>query len=82
MDEELYDEFGNYIGPQIEESEESSEHDHSEPENDEPKLEHEKMEVDEVHDFYEPGMEIVLHEDKQYYPTAEKVFGKDVQTLV
>jgi len=24
----------------------------------------------------------VLHEDKQYYPDADKIFGKDVETLV
>jgi len=39
------------------------------------------MEVDEPV-YFDPGREIVLHEDKQYYPTAAKVFGKDVQTLV
>lgn len=26
--------------------------------------------------------QIVLHEDKQYYPSAEEVYGKDVETLV
>lgn len=26
--------------------------------------------------------EIVLHEDKQYYPDAEQVYGKGVETLV
>lgn len=24
----------------------------------------------------------MLHEDKQYYPDAEKVYGKDVEALV
>lgn len=24
----------------------------------------------------------MLHEDKQYYPSAEEVYGKDVETLV
>lgn len=28
------------------------------------------------------GMDIVLHEDKKYYPTAEEVFGKDTEVLV
>ena len=37
------------------------------------------MEVDEQNsDYFDPGREMVLHEDKQYYPAAEKVFGKDV----
>ena len=25
---------------------------------------------------------VVLHEDKQYYPTAEQVYGPDVETIV
>jgi len=25
---------------------------------------------------------VVLHEDKQYYPTAEEVYGPDVETMV
>jgi U5 small nuclear ribonucleoprotein component len=29
-----------------------------------------------------PGMEVVLHEDKKYYPTAEEVYGPEVETLV
>ena len=77
MEEELYDEFGNYIGPEIDAESERSEED---GENNEAS-EEEKMEVDEA-EYFDPGREIVLHEDKQYYTTAEKVFGKDVQTLV
>ena len=30
----------------------------------------------------EPTNEIVLHEDKKYYPTAEEVYGKGTETLV
>jgi U5 small nuclear ribonucleoprotein component len=26
--------------------------------------------------------QIVLHEDKKYYPNAEEVYGEDVETLV
>ncbi len=29
-----------------------------------------------------PSNAIVLHEDKQYYPTAQQVYGADVETLV
>ena len=39
------------------------------------------MHVDSEEDYAE-GHEIVLHEDKQYYPDPEKIFGKDVETLV
>lgn len=28
------------------------------------------------------GMEVVLHEDKKYYPTAEEVYGPEVETIV
>ena len=27
-------------------------------------------------------MQVVLHEDKKYYPTAEEVYGPDVETIV
>ena len=27
-------------------------------------------------------MEVVLHEDKKYYPTAEEVYGPEVETIV
>lgn len=27
-------------------------------------------------------MEVVLHEDKRYYPTSVEVFGPDVETIV
>lgn len=33
-------------------------------------------------DDYEPQDQIVLHEDKKYYPTAEEVYGKETETLV
>jgi hypothetical protein len=27
-------------------------------------------------------MAVVLHEDKKYYPTAEEIYGAEVETLV
>ena len=27
-------------------------------------------------------MQVVLHEDKKYYPTAEEVYGPEVETIV
>lgn len=33
-------------------------------------------------DAGEPGSQIVLHEDKKYYPTAEETFGAETETLV
>ena len=43
------------------------------------------MEVDEGNedeDYFAHGQQIVLHEDKQYYPDADRVFGQDVEALV
>lgn len=28
------------------------------------------------------GLDIVLHEDKKYYPSAEEVYGRDTEVLV
>ena len=36
------------------------------------------MEVDEDG----PSNAVILHEDKQYYPTAQQVYGEDVETMV
>ena len=33
-------------------------------------------------EYAKRGEQIVLHEDKQYYPDPEKIFGKDVENLV
>ena len=30
----------------------------------------------------EAGMQVVLHEDKKYYPTAEETFGEGTEALV
>lgn len=78
MDENLYDEFGNYIGPEISEDEEEEE-------------EQWKEEMEEEREEPQPtGMEIVdtsaetqivLNEDKKYYPSAEEVYP-DAETLV
>jgi len=40
------------------------------------------MAQDDDEHFYKQGNEIILHEDKQYYTDAEKVFGKGVRILV
>lgn len=33
-------------------------------------------------DYYERGGQVVLHEDKQYYPEAAKVYGAGVEAMV
>ncbi|XP_065897032.1 116 kDa U5 small nuclear ribonucleoprotein component-like [Dysidea avara] len=80
MDTELYDEFGNYIGPELEsdESDEGEDQDRDEMQDDDEQGTAEAMDD-------EPGdssMAVVLHEDKKYYPTAEEVYGPEVETIV
>ena len=78
MDPDLYDEFGNYVGPDLQSEDDSS----SEEEKDED--EEEPMQDEDERDEDEPSaqsMAIVLHEDKKYYPTPGEVFGPDVETI-
>ncbi|KAI9842376.1 MAG: hypothetical protein M1837_007296 [Sclerophora amabilis] len=84
--DDLYDEFGNFIG-EAEESEEESQHGAADADayiNDE-ELEsnaeindQQLMELDDEG----PSNAVILHEDKQYYPTAQQVYGADVETMV
>ncbi|KAI0383439.1 P-loop containing nucleoside triphosphate hydrolase protein [Hypomontagnella monticulosa] len=84
--DDLYDEFGNFIGEDAEASEEESQHgvdagaylDDDYPEEAPEATGQELMEVDEDG----PSNAVILHEDKQYYPTAQQVYGADVETLV
>lgn len=77
--------FGNFIG-EAEESEEESQHGATgdayvnEDEADEEDVSNDQalMEIDEDG----PSNAVVLHEDKQYYPTAQQVYGPGVETMV
>lgn len=77
--------FGNFIG-EAEESEEESQHgatgnayvDGDEAEEDGVPNDQALMEIDEDG----PSNAVVLHEDKQYYPTAQQVYGPGVETMV
>ncbi|PFH49056.1 hypothetical protein AMATHDRAFT_63987 [Amanita thiersii Skay4041] len=97
---EDYDEFGNYIGADLESDEEEEEEmqQHTflrqqqerqqqregavplegyDEEPAEPPADNALMEIDEpIHNA------VVLHEDKQYYPSAQDVYGADVETMV
>ena len=88
----LYDEFGNYIGPELEsddDSEASEEpndfDDQSMPNGDREGMDDDadEMALAEIDDG-DGGQStaIVLHEDKKYYPTASEVYGPEVETLV
>lgn len=90
MDEDLYDEFGNYIGAEID----------SEDDLDDATVGvstaafgrdledsaingQDLMQIDSAADgVASENNQIVLHEDKRYYPSALQVYGDDVETLV
>lgn len=82
MDADLYDEFGNYIGPELEsDDEDDDELQDREPEGRDYDDDADAME-DGTEDMENNTMSIVLHEDKRYYPSAAEVFGPDVETIV
>ncbi|CAN1810135.1 110 kDa U5 small nuclear ribonucleoprotein component CLO [Linum perenne] len=92
MDDNLYDEFGNYIGPEIESDHESDEEEEDEGLPDQPHEDEAASDDDEARHASNGWLtasgdvdmdnQIVLAEDKKYYPTAEEVYGEDVETLV
>lgn len=89
MDGDLYDEFGNYIGPDLESDEEednlygsefaSARRDEDQDEDRDDRNEDQDHEMNE-----DEGVSnaVVLHEDKKYYPSAVEVYGPDVETIV
>ncbi|CEG40323.1 116 kda u5 small nuclear ribonucleoprotein component-like [Plasmopara halstedii] len=85
MEESLYDEFGNYIGPELHSSEdESSSTSDSNPASDnesEEAVNEAEHQVNALALHNEEDNAIVLHEDKQYYPDASEVYG-DAEMLV
>lgn len=96
MDASNYDEFGNYIGPALSDDDDSEDDD--DDDDDELSLENDEDEDDDADDSDGSRMDavdtavgdgagpsnqqIVLHEDKKYYPTADEVYGDGVETLV
>jgi len=81
MEEQLYDEFGNYIGPELEDEEEQKEWMDYERQQQPPE---EEMSPQAPPQEQDTSMSIVpqvahasamiLHEDKKYYPSAEEVY--------
>ncbi|KAL1311629.1 hypothetical protein AAFC00_001739 [Neodothiora populina] len=85
--DDLYDEFGNFIG----EPEESEQEEEIEDQATGDAYLYDDEEADQVDDQQlmevdgdDPGPSnaVVLHEDKQYYPTANQVYGEHVETMV
>ena len=91
MDPDLYDEFGNYVGPDLEsesdgDSSASSQAgggvgDQNDLDGDRDMTEGDRDEGQDDRDMV-GSTAVVLHEDKKYYPLASEVFGPDVETLV
>lgn len=110
--EDLYDEFGNYIGPDLNDvdGEAGSDSDasssrrraSSSDEDDQSEAVRQSklliggslmqgmrredgaspMQDAESDGEYKGGYQVVLHEDKQYYPDADKLYGPGVETLI
>ncbi|KAG0366660.1 P-loop containing nucleoside triphosphate hydrolase protein [Gamsiella multidivaricata] len=100
MDESLYDDFGNYIGPDLSDEEEDDEEEEFQQQQQRQRNDQDMDVDDEEGDDTEmqeddtrtstalsrigeiPQSQVVLHEDKKYYPTAEEVYGEGVEALV
>ncbi|KAG0333237.1 U5 small nuclear ribonucleoprotein component [Podila horticola] len=94
MDESMYDEFGNYLGPDLSDEEEDDEEEYAQQAQDQDMAEGDEEEDVEMEEENVrtstalsrlgeiPQNQIVLHEDKKYYPTAEEVYGEGVEALV
>jgi U5 small nuclear ribonucleoprotein component len=78
--------FGNYIGDEVSEEEEEDTHEpvdantyiYDDDQEEEEPARQEEMDVDDEG----PSNAVILHEDKQYYPTAQQLYGRDVETMV
>jgi U5 small nuclear ribonucleoprotein component len=91
---DLYDEFGNYIGPDLDSSS-SSDDDDDDNDDEEASKASELSDMsrdgtsrnplvayDETAATAAPANAIVLHEDKTHYPSAEEIYGEEVRTAV
>jgi U5 small nuclear ribonucleoprotein component len=94
----LYDEFGNYIGPELDEESSGSEQENNNWENEENTNSITGNGQDNIEVDYEAKLNnsipsstlleykqenaIVLHEDKQYYATSSQLYGPDTEILV
>ena len=83
--DDLYDEFGNFVGEAASSDGASSEGDggpsYVYDEDSEPADDTNDQQLMEI-DVDGPSNSVILHEDKQYYPTAAQIYGPDVEALV
>ncbi|KAJ1615803.1 P-loop containing nucleoside triphosphate hydrolase protein, partial [Pavlovales sp. CCMP2436] len=94
MEEELYDEFGNYIGPELRDDDDEGAVEEEEEDEDEYADDNAfprggevgagAMETDDgaAGGEADGAGRVVLHEDKRYYPTLGEVYGEEVETRV
>ncbi len=93
MDPDYYDEFGNYIGPELESDEDDSEDDevdrgrmdqHMDDAGDEDRDDDDGDDDEDNRQIAVDGgsTAVVLHEDKKYYPSASEVYGPEVEAIV
>lgn len=83
MDSDLYDEFGNYIGPDLESDEDDDQSLYGQPDQqDDLDLDDGMDEEAEQSEDPATSRAVVLHEDKRYYPSALEVYGEEVETIV
>ncbi|XP_041479034.1 116 kDa U5 small nuclear ribonucleoprotein component-like [Lytechinus variegatus] len=82
MDADLYDEFGNYIGPELDSDSDDERDSRGDAMGDfDMGDDDEGMDDIDDHDDEDASQAVVLHEDKKYYPTAEEIYGPDVETI-
>ncbi|XP_077977947.1 116 kDa U5 small nuclear ribonucleoprotein component-like [Glandiceps talaboti] len=81
MDADLYDEFGNYIGPELASDSDDDAQDHDDNRGYQYDGDDDDMDDAMDHDVA-PSQAIVLHEDKKYYPTAGEIYGPEVETII
>ena len=91
MDPDMYDEFGNYIGPELESDDDDSEDEdpddangagNDDADDDDQHGNNGDVDMDQDAEDNTRSMAVVLHEDKKYYPTSAEVYGPDVETIV
>eukprot|EP00929_Paragymnodinium_shiwhaense_P000231 TRINITY_DN100482_c0_g1_i1.p1 TRINITY_DN100482_c0_g1~~TRINITY_DN100482_c0_g1_i1.p1 ORF type:complete len:984 (+),score=344.63 TRINITY_DN100482_c0_g1_i1:96-3047(+) len=83
MEETLYDEFGNYVGPEIEEEDDEEDEDWLGGLDDNAKGDGDEEAAEAMDIDAEKGgdRQVVLHEDKKYYPDADELYP-EAETLV
>eukprot|EP00741_Cyanophora_paradoxa_P015747 tig00020904_g15202.t1 len=91
MDESLYDEFGNYIGPEIEDEDEEQQQEEQRRRDEWAEAAQEETGASPAQEQQPSAMEeddgpvsnaIILAEDKKYFPSAEELYGPSVETMV